>query len=254
MRIVIAEDERRACRGLKALLASISPEAEVTGEAYDGRQAFEMIRQQRPDVVFTDIRMPYMDGISLIRAVRDHRIPVKFVIISAYEEFEYARQAIALGVVDYLVKPVTREEVYKVWCRLKEDAVSGDEPEPESDSLKALYPDAHPLILRALDIIQSSYATKISQKELSEMLGISAEYFCFLFKRDTKENFSRFLRRYRIEKAKQLLDEGEVPRDEIPYSVGFSDPKYFYKCFKEETGINMTEYTRTKLCNSSAMQ
>ena len=52
---------------------------------------------------------------------------------------------------------------------------------------------------------------------------------------------------YDIEKAKQLLDEGEVPRDEIPYSVGFSDPKYFYKCFKEETGINMTEYTRAKL-------
>lgn len=246
MRIIIAEDERRACRGLKSLLTSISPEAEVVGEAYDGRQAFEMIRQQKPDVVFTDIRMPYMDGISLIKAVRDNRIPVKFVIISAYEEFEYARQAITLGVVDYLVKPVTREEVSQVWHRLLEDSPSENEGKPADDSLKAMYPEAHPLISRALDIIQSSYATKISQKELSEMLGISAEYFCFLFKRDTKENFSRFLRRYRIEKAKQLLDEGEVPREEIPYSVGFSDPKYFYKCFKEETGINMTEYTRTK--------
>ena len=92
MRILIAEDEMRASRGLRMLLTSISPEAEVVAEASDGRQAFELIKLHRPDVVFTDIRMPYMDGISLIRAVRDQRIDTKFVIITAYEEFEFARQ------------------------------------------------------------------------------------------------------------------------------------------------------------------
>lgn len=246
MRIVIAEDEKRASRGLRSLLESISPEAEVVAEAADGRQAFEMIQLHHPDVVFTDIRMPYMDGISLIRAVKDQRIDVRFVIISAYEEFEYARQAISLGVVDYLVKPVTQEDARKVWNKLTNEHLSGQAEQAEQGELKAEYPQAHPLIQRALDIIQSSYATKISQKDLADMLGISAEYFCFLFKRDTKENFARFLRHYRIEKAKQLLDEGKIPREDIPYSVGFSDPKYFSKCFKEETGINVTEYTRTR--------
>lgn len=112
--------------------------------------------------------------------------------------------------------------------------------------LKSQYPDAHPLILKALDIIQCSYATKLSQKDLAEDLGISAEYFSFLFSRDIGENYAKFLRRFRIEKAKILLSTDSVPKEQIPYSVGFSDPKYFYRCFKEETGVNMTEYKKAK--------
>ena len=99
MRILIAEDEKRASRGLRNLLESISEECEVIGEAADGKKAFELIKALHPDVVFTDIRMPFMDGIALIKAVRGQGMDTKFVIISAYEEFELARQAISLGVV-----------------------------------------------------------------------------------------------------------------------------------------------------------
>lgn len=224
---------------------SVAEECEVIAEASDGKKAFELIKILQPDVVFTDIRMPYMDGISLIRAVRGQGIDTKFVIISAYEEFDLARQAIGLGVVDYLVKPLTLDDIEKVWERLTlpQESVAAEEG---IRNLKSEYPDAHPLILKALDIIQCSYATKISQKELAEKLGISAEYFSFLFSRDVGENFARYLRRYRIERARELLDAGSVPADQIPYSVGFSDSKYFSKCFKEETGVNITEYKRAK--------
>lgn len=247
MRVIIAEDEKRASRGLHSLLLAVSEECEVVAEASDGQKAFELIKILQPDVVFTDIRMPYMDGIALIRAVRGQGMDTKFVIISAYEEFDLARQAIGLGVIDYLVKPLTLEDIQKVWERLK--ASEGGNPacaEEGGYSLKSKHPDAHPLILKALDFIECSYATKISQRELAEKLGISAEYFSFLFSRDIGENFARFLKEYRIERAKELLDEGSVPTDQIPYSVGFSDPKYFYKCFKEVTGAKMTEYKRAK--------
>lgn len=246
MKIIIAEDEKRASRGLRNLLTMLSADAEVVAEATDGRQAFDLIKALKPDVVFTDIRMPFMDGISLIKAVRGYGMNVKFVIISAYEEFEYARQAISLGVVDYLVKPVTLDEAKEVWKRITEEKESESSGKGACGKLRDDYSEAHPLVQKALDMIECGYAARISQKDMAEKLGISAEYFSFLFSRDVKENFSRFLRRYRIEKAKQLLDTGEVPRDQIPYSVGFSDPKYFYKCFKEETGVNITEYNRTK--------
>lgn len=147
---------------------------------------------------------------------------------------------------EYLVKPLTLEDVEKVWNRLREEGTSVYCGEKEQADLKSQYPDAHPLILKALDIIQCSYATKLSQKDLAENLGISAEYFSFLFSRDIGENYAKFLRRYRIEKAKVLIATDAVPREQIPYSVGFSDPKYFYRCFKEETGVNMTEYKKAK--------
>lgn len=247
MRIIIVEDEKRASRGLRDLLLSISEECEVVAEASDGQKAFELILGLKPDVVFTDIKMPFMDGISLIKAVRARGVvKTRFVIISAYEEFELARQAISLGVVEYLVKPLTLEDVEKVWMRLNEaeeaDFIAANDPA----DLKSQYPDAHPLILKALDIIQCSFATKLSQKDLAEDLGISAEYFSFLFSRDIGENYAKFLRRFRIEKAKILLSTDSVPKEQVPYSVGFSDPKYFYRCFKEETGVNMTEYIKAK--------
>lgn len=249
MRIIIAEDEKRASRGLKNLLTYISEEAEVIAEASDGKKAFELIKALHPDVVFADIRMPYMDGISLIRAVRGLGMNVKFVIVTAYEEFEWARQAITLGVVDYLVKPLTVEDVQEVWNRLTRPQISGAEAcKPESEvSLRKSYPDAHPLVLKALDIIQCSYGTKLSQKEVAQKLGISAEYFSFLFSRDIGEPFSRFLRRYRIRQARVLIDSGDVPGEEIPYRVGFTDLKYFCKCFKDETGMSLTEYKRTRM-------
>ena len=245
MRIMIVEDEKRAARGLRNLLTAISEEAQIVAEASDGIEAFELIRRLKPEVVFTDIRMQYMDGIALIKAVRENGFDVKFVIISAYEEFEYARQALQLGVVDYLVKPVTEEEVRAIWKQLCAAAKSpGKKDSRLQGSLRGQYPLAHPLVLKALDVIESSYATRISQKELAENLGITAEYFSYLFSKDVKESFSRFLRRYRIRKAKELLESGETSAEQVAYQTGFSDVKYFYKCFKEETGVNPGEYRK----------
>ena len=121
MRIIIVEDEKRSSRGLKNLLLSISEECEIVAEVSDGQKAFELILCLQPDVVFTDIKMPIMDGISMIKAVQARGgVKTRFVIISAYEEFELARQAISLGVVEYLVKPLTLEDVEAVWKRLQE--------------------------------------------------------------------------------------------------------------------------------------
>ena len=163
-----------------------------------------------------------------------------FVIISAYEEFDYARAALKLNVTDYLVKPVTEDEVRQVLERLKGQ---GKET-PKEMRLRDEYPLAHPVILKALDAIEKGYSSRISQKELAEKLGVTAEYFSYLFAKDVQETFSRFLRRYRIGKACDLLREGEDNAETVAYRVGFSDMKYFYKCFKDETGQSLSEYRR----------
>lgn len=244
MKIIIAEDEQRARRGLKNLLESISTDYQVVAEASDGKQALEMIQIIKPDVVFTDLKMPYMDGISLIRAAQAAGITAEYVIVSAYEEFEVARQAISLGVFEYLVKPITYDEVKEMMERLEQNRHFDRKRTEPLQGLKERYPDAHPLVLKSLNFIETGYASKISQKELAENLGVSQEYLCYLFNKDVGETFSRFLKNYRIEMAKRLLLTGAVAKDEIPYSVGFSDPKYFGKVFREIAGMSMTEYLR----------
>ncbi len=242
MRILIAEDEQRARRGLKNLIMSILGEYEIVAEVPDGKQALEIMQIVKPDVVFTDLKMPYMGGLELIKAAKAAEIKAKFVIVSAYEEFEVARQAISLGVYEYLVKPIMIEEVKELMERL-EDEKTGDHSTC-TGSLKEQYPNAHPLVRKSLSFIESGYASKISQKELAESLGVSQEYLCYLFNKDVGMNFSRFVRTYRIDLAKKLLLSQAVPREEIPYKVGFSDSKYFNKVFREIEGISVAEFLR----------
>ena len=244
MRILIAEDEPRAMRGLKNLILSLSGEHQIVAEAMDGRQALELLQQTKPEVVFTDLKMPYMDGMALIRAARALECQTEFVLVTAYEEFEVAREALGLGVFDYLVKPVTVEDAAHVLKRLVAKLGGTSEHGMSEGSLRDQYPNAHPLVRKTLHIIEESYASKLNQKEIAQMLGISQEYLCYLFNKDVGEPFAKFVKKYRIEKSKYLLSSGRAAKDEVAYQVGFSDSKYFGKVFREVAGVSVSEYVR----------
>lgn len=245
MDIVIVEDEQRARRSLRNLITSIDERYVVVAEASDGRKGFEMIRAIRPDVVFTDIRMPVMDGIAMIQGLVNLNIRTRFVILSAHEEFEFARRAVSLGVKEYLVKPITYDEVEEVLRRLERP--ESKQLHDADQSLSGRYPDAHLLVRKALAVIESSYATRISQEELARSLHVTPEYFSGLFRKDIGESFPRFVNTYRIHMAKALLENSEVAAKDIPIMVGFSDLKYFYKVFRDITGEAFAEYSRRSI-------
>ncbi len=243
MKIFVAEDEQRARIGLCRLIESCAPEHELIGMASNGRDALERIMLLKPDVAFTDIKMSFLDGLSLIKEVRDRGGEVEFVIVSAYADFDFAREAISLGVNDYLLKPVVREELLKTLEKLEDKLANrGDNRSKRKSSLKDLYPNVHPMIAKALEFIESSYSEHISQKELAAEVGLSPEYFSYLFAREVGEKFSIFLRNYRIEQAKELYRTGECDRKDVPYAVGFTDLKYFSKVFNSVTGTSLSQY------------
>lgn len=184
MRILIAEDEQRTRQGLVRVLQSLRDEYEIVAQASNGKAALEMILEQKPDVVFIDIKMPFMDGLSVIEAARAQGIKAEFVIVSAYADFDFAKQSISLGVIEYLLKPLTRDEAEAVLKKIE---------------------------------------NKISGKNIGE-------------------NFSTFLREYRIEQAQYMLREEICDQRDVPYQVGFSDSKYFKKVFREVTGKSPSEY------------
>ena len=243
MKIIIVEDEQRAREGLAKLITSLSSEYEVIGQAGNGQSALDMILKYQPDVIFTDIKMPIMDGITMTRMVRAHGIKSEFVVISAYGDFDMARQFISLGVAEYMLKPVTKESLELTLKRLQIRLGGGNMNATESHvSLREQYPEAHPLILKALDIIERCYSGKINLKELAQELNVSAEYFSYLFAKNTGKTFSNFIRDYRIEQAKFLYRKGKLDKKEVPYAVGFSDAKYFCQVFKKVTGETPSEY------------
>ena len=90
---------------------------ELAGEASDGEMALPLILKSKPDLLITDIKMPFMDGLTLCKLVKKELPDIKIVILSGYDDFNYAKQAISIGVEDYLLKPITKNAFMSVWRR-----------------------------------------------------------------------------------------------------------------------------------------
>ncbi|HUM82189.1 MAG TPA: response regulator [Lachnospiraceae bacterium] len=246
MKILIAEDEQRAREGLCDLIRSIGEEYTVVGKAANGRQALEMMRLTQPDVVFTDIKMPYVSGLELITAAKEQNYKTHFVVVSAYAEFDYAKQALKLGVEDYLLKPPTKQEVLKTLQNLERKMKYGDQPHYGVDAkLPDQYPNAHPLVKEVLRQIEAGYADKLNQQEIAQQLSVSPEYLSYLFAREIGKPFSKFVKEYRIRKAVDLLKSRSATIQDVPYQVGFADRKYFDKVFTEVMGESPSVFKKS---------
>lgn len=118
--ILIVDDEKIERRGIKFLLKQIGVKLEIY-EASNGKEALEFLQKNNVDILFTDIKMPFMDGIQLINEVKKKNIKNKIVIFSGYEEFEYAKFATKMGVLNYILKPVNPKEFEETILRIISD-------------------------------------------------------------------------------------------------------------------------------------
>lgn len=120
LKVFLVEDEIVVRESIRQMIPWMKFGFELCGEAGDGEMALPLIQRQKPDVVITDIRMPFMDGLELSRLVKKDLPETKIVIISGYHDFEYAKTAISIGVEQYLLKPVSRQEFLGVLKKIRD--------------------------------------------------------------------------------------------------------------------------------------
>jgi len=120
LKVIIADDEDRICQLIYKLVSWESLEMQVVGIAHNGIEALELIKTHTPDIVITDIRMPGYDGMELIGKAKELSHSIEFIIISGYQHFDYAQKAIKYGVMDYLLKPIKKEELIGTLTKLKD--------------------------------------------------------------------------------------------------------------------------------------
>ncbi len=121
VRILIVDDEPTITRGLRFTLPWEEIGAEIVGEAYGGEQALQLMEQTPVDIVLTDVRMPSMDGLQLAEVLAQRKPPVRMIMMSGYEEFDYVRKALRFGVRDYLLKPVEVDELMELVSKLRQE-------------------------------------------------------------------------------------------------------------------------------------
>jgi two-component system, response regulator YesN len=111
IKLMIVDDESIIRKGIRTSIDWGALQVEIVGEAQNGKQALELVQQWMPDIVLTDIRMPQMDGLEFAQQLKQQYPYIKIIILSGYDDFNYARKALTIGVTDYLMKPVGADEL-----------------------------------------------------------------------------------------------------------------------------------------------
>ncbi len=238
-RVFIADDEMWIVIGLKKLIEKSGQPFTVVGEANNGVAALEELESKRPDVLFTDIRMPGYNGLELLEKLREKELDMKVVFVTGYADFEYAQAALRLGAFDYLVKPIDEEKLREVLERLLE-ASGGAPEEPEAEVSPTM-------LQRIVQEIQERYAENITLTDLAKKYGISISHLSSLLKEELQLSFSEYIASKRIQRAKELLADERLSTEEIAEQVGYGDYFYFIKVFKKNTGISPTKYRKKLL-------
>lgn len=241
---IVAEDEPLLLRTLVNQIQKTDHAFQVILAAADGESVLRFMESsQIPDVIITDIHMPVMDGISLLKAAERDYPAVKKVIVSGYSEFEYAQQALKLNVIDYLLKPVKKQELEDLLAKLK-TRIEGERSSLKSPSLLANRQySAEEMVRSVAEFIKMNYCHEISLEEIARQFNINASHLSRMFLKYIGEPPSKYILSLRINKAKQLLSlKKELSVKEIGETVGYPDPYYFSRIFKQLTGQTPTEY------------
>lgn len=225
--------------GLKKLIEKSGKPFSIIGEANNGVTALEELERKMPDILFTDIRMPGLNGLELLEKLNEKGYELKVVFITGYADFEYAQTALRLGAFDYLVKPIDQDKLEEVLDRLMEDSGTGD---------MSMEADVNPTtIQRIIQEIKQNYANDITLTDLARKYGISTSHLSGLIKEELRMSFSEYIAARRVQKAKELLAEERISIEEIAAQVGYSDYFYFTKVFKKNAGISPSKYRKNLL-------
>ncbi|MFT3982829.1 MAG: response regulator [Lachnospiraceae bacterium] len=268
-RLLIAEDELIERMALKKTLQKKLGETCAIYEAENGKEAVKIFRREDIQIVILDIAMPGINGIQAAEMMRTEKKECCLIFLTAYDRFEYAKKAIYLRALDYLLKPYSIKELMSVveeamhltaeWERKRkeikgetpaaaehiEDRSVMEEPENEAETVSRLS------VMTAMveEYIRKNYMNEISMSDGARAINYSEPYFCKMFKQQFGQNFTSYLAEYRIEEARKLLGKPNINVKEVGARVGYPDSNYFTKVFHRMTGQNPSEYRMTVLQN-----
>ena len=244
LKVLIVEDEEMIRKGIVLTVDWAALDCVVVGEASNGLEGLEAARRLDPTLIITDLKMPQMDGIEMLRALREEGCMAYVIILTAYDHFSYAQSALRLGAVDYLLKPFHDGELESAVNRLRGRMENGA-PAPETMGTPRKG-DKSKYVLEAMAYISKHYnEPDISVGTVAQSLNISEGYLSHTFKKETDYTLLNYLTRYRIHKAMELLKDCRVKVYEVAEQVGYRDIAYFSATFKKYTGISPSEYQLT---------
>lgn len=223
IRAVICDDEKAALNIIRHFIEAEMLPIEIAGTAENGRDAWDLIQREKPDLVFMDIHMPYMNGFEIIQKLKDSKV----IIITAYDSFEYAQKALRLGAVDIILKPIDFQQLRQAIARAVGWNFTGNE-----------------VVDQTLAYLYEHYNDKIDLETLARQIFCSESHLARSFKKYTGMTVVSFVHKIRIEKSRHMLKKEGLSVKEAAERAGYQNLNHFYKYFKQYTGMTPAAYMK----------
>ncbi len=243
IQIVIADDEKTIREGLSHLIDSFHFSTKIIGMAEDGKEALQLVRKYNPEILIIDINMPHLNGLEAIELLRKENPEMKVIIISGYDNFNYAQKAVELGVFSYLLKPLDITKFKEVL----QSAIDGYEKRLlEINLMHKTQQETH---LSNYDDVKtymkSHYAQQdFSLNQMAEDFNVSSSSMAKIIKQRTSLNFTDYLNQLRIDAAVTLLKETTLSINEISELVGYTFQHYFSRIFHKYKNMSPSDYRK----------
>lgn len=238
-RLLIVDDEPQILEGLKNTLdwEKLGFGRIATAKSYE--EAVNYAIEIQPDVALFDVCLGEQYGFDVINRLNEINMPTVYVMISGYEEFEYAREALKSGAKGYLLKPIDKAELQEMMERIVVEDLGGTLPErqslkAETDCVTMMqYQAFSKLTNKMLVIVKSEYADNLTLKSVAEKFKMNSAYLGQIFLKETKLKFSEYLMVYRMQRARELILHTDEKVSNIAKQVGYTNLNYFYTQFHD---------------------
>jgi len=237
--IMLVDDEYYPRQAMLHSIENLDDAFVVTAQAMNGEEALELLKKQSIHIVITDIQMPIMDGLELSKQIKLLYPDIVTIILTGYSDFKYIQEALRQSVFDYLLKPVSEDDLISVFSKVQ---LSLDKIYELPNEAGISANDAKGYVEQLVSNIQTNYMNDIDFGSIASDMGFTAAYLTKIFKKYTGQTPLKMLTEVRIHNAKKLLVESDLTIQEIGQKVGYPDQFHFSKTFRKIVGSNPSAF------------
>ncbi len=242
-KVVLIDDEAIIVEGLKKVVDWQGYGCEVVDTAFSAAGGSAAIRAHAPDIIFTDIKMPDTDGMTMLAGLRSEFPDMQITVLTGYRDFEYAQEAIRLGVTRLLLKPSRMDEISEAMRTMLANLEKAADNARQETVLVDEQRCANSFIVRqALSFIEEHHAEKFTLQEIADHCYVSQWHLSKLLNKHTDRSFYDLLNAARMRAAKKLLEDPSLKISDICERVGYADIGHFSRVFKKTEGVSANEY------------
>ncbi len=241
-KVVLVDDESIIIEGLTKAFPWEKYNCKIVGTAPNAMIGTTIIKTESPDILITDISMPNLTGLEMIQNIKKEFPSLQIIVLTAFRDFDYAREAIRLGVLRYLLKPSKMDELTNAIIEAVEKLDAIYNGSGKSAVEEVVYDSV--IVNNTITFIRSNYEKKLTLKLLADEVYVSEWHLSRLIKKYTDKKINDIINEIRVDKAKELLKNPYLKINDIAISTGFNDTPNFSKVFKRQTGITPNEYRK----------